>query len=96
MFREAIERVISIDLINRAQMAVDSAAKGDRKNLESFLDALSPDDLDLLESPLETKFDADSLGINSNAWLIAKDLSPLAILRKIAEENKFKKSKTSE
>jgi len=96
MFRMALERVVPIDLINQAQIAVDSAAKGDRKNLEIFLDGLSPKDLDLLESPLETKFDADSLGINPNAWVIAKDLSPLAILRKIAEENKFKKNIISE
>lgn len=96
MIRVPLERVFSVDLINQGQIAATSAAKGERQNLVDFLDGLSPKDLDLLESPLETKFDADSLGINPNAWVIAKDLSPLAILRKIAEENKFKKNIISE
>lgn len=90
MIRVPIERVIPVDLINQGKIAAASAAQGDRQNLVKFLDSLNPDDLELLTSPLKTRFNADSFGITQNAWDIAKDLTPMAILRGIAEEDKNK------
>jgi len=90
MIRLELKRVFPNDLIDKAQIAAASAAKGERQNLVNFLDNLDPEDLELLTSPLQTRFNADSFGINQNAWDIAKELTPMAILRGIAEEDKDK------
>lgn len=96
MIRVPLERVFSVDLINQGQIAATSAAKGERQNLVDFLDGLSPNELELLTSPLETRFNADSFGMTQNAWFIIKSLTPMAILRGIAEDDKFKKDKALE
>lgn len=90
MIRVPIERVIPVDLINQGKIAAASAAQGDRQNLVKFLDSLNPDDLELLTSPLETRFNADSFGIDSNTWFTVREYTPMAILRGIAEEDKNK------
>ena len=96
MIRIPLERAIPVDLINQAQIAVTSASEGKRQDLEKFLNNLNPDDLALLEKPLKERFDAGSFGIDPDTWSVAKNLTPLAILRGIAEKNKFNKDKTSE